>query len=221
MMQVMAWLEIHQARLIAALVLLILAVGAVLVWRNIQADRQVRANADLLQLRARPGAPETAPTAADYLRVVEQYPSTLAGRRARLLAAGAFYEAGQYTEALAEFERAHERERSGSLAAQAAYGVAASLDALDRVEDAVARYQAVLAAFPADSVAGQARLALARIHEVQGQPESALRLYDELLRDREAGAFAQQAMQQRDILVRRHPHLAGTNAPAVPMAPLF
>lgn len=213
MMQVMAWLEIHQARLIAALVVIILGVSVLLVWRNVRADRESKANAALLALRARPGVSETAPRAADYLRVADQYPSSMAGRRAQLLAAGAFFEAGQYSEALSEFEKAGERQRSGSLAAQAAYGVAASLDALDRIDDAVARYQAVIVEYAGDSVAGQARLALARIHASRGQPEIALRLYDEVLRDRDAGAFAQQAMQQRESLIRSHPQLAGNGAP--------
>lgn len=214
MLNILAWLELNRGRLLAGFAVLILLFGVVYLWRHFRSEREASANAALLALRARPNDPDSAPKASDYLKVAEQHASTLAAVRARLLAAGAFFAEGRYSEAEAEFNRVLERERSGPLAAQAAFGIAASLEAQAKTDAALGKYQEVIAQFPEDSVAVQSRLALARLQEGRKQPEAALRLLDEILRDRDAGPLGQQATEMRESLVRRHPQLAGTNAPA-------
>ena len=83
------------------------------------------------------------------------------GTRARLLAASAFFGEDRYAEARTEFAKVLSSEVSGPLAAQAAFGVAASLDALDKIDEAAAKYQEVIAQFSDDSVAGEAPKVLA------------------------------------------------------------
>ncbi|MCC7376812.1 MAG: tetratricopeptide repeat protein [Verrucomicrobiales bacterium] len=214
LLNVLAWLEIHRNQLVAGFVGLLLVVGVVFLWRHFRSEREARANAALLELRARPDAGEDAgPKAADFLKVAEEHASTSAAPRARLLAAGAYFAENKYTEAQAEFERVLSSEGSGPLAAQAAFGVAASLDAQDKQDQAIAKYQEVINQFPEESVAAQARLALARIQESRQQSATALRLYDELVREREPGPFSQQAVSQREALLKKHPELAAsTNA---------
>lgn len=212
LLNVLAWLEIHRKHLLAGFIALICVFAVVYLWRHFEAEKESAGNAALLQLRAKPGQPETAPKAAEYLKVAEEHASTSAGPRARLMAAAAYFTDSQYAEAQAEFARVLEADRNGVLAAQAAYGVAACLDALDKTDEAAAKYQEVISSFPEDSVATQARLSLARLHESRKQPESALRLYDEVLKDKESNVFVQLANQGREELVRKHPELAGTNA---------
>jgi tetratricopeptide (TPR) repeat protein len=215
MLNALAWIELHRNHLIAAAGILLLVIAGVYLWRHFDEARESRANAALLAIRPTPGELDSAPTAADYLKVAEEHAGSSAAARARLLAAGAFFTAGRYSEALTEFEALLADSDSDLVAAQAAFGAAAALDALDRIEQAIPRYHEVINRFPEESVASQARLALARIHESRQQPEAALRLYDEVLRDRDPGPFAQLAAQQREGLLRRHPELAGTNLPPV------
>jgi predicted negative regulator of RcsB-dependent stress response len=217
MIHVLAWIEIHRSRLLAGLAGLIALFGVVYLWRHFQSEREARANTALLELRAHPNQPDSAPKPSDFLKVAEEHASTSVAPRARLMAAGAFFAENKYSEAQAEFERVLGQTGSGTLAAQAAFGVAVSLDAQDKVDQAAAKYQEVISRFPNDSVAGQARLALARLQDARKQPEAALRLYDELLRDKEGGAFSQLAAQAREEITRRNPQLAATNAPAVPL----
>ena len=193
---------------------LIAVFAAVYLWRHFEAEKESAGNAALLQLRAKPGQPDTAPKAAEYLKVAEEHASTSAGPRARVLAAAAYFTESRYADAQAEFARVLEADRSGVLAAQATYGIAASLDGQDKTDEAAAKYQEVISTFPEDSVAAQARLSLARLYETRKQPENALRLYDEVLRDRESNLFVQLATQAREELTRKHPELVGTNAPA-------
>jgi tetratricopeptide (TPR) repeat protein len=201
---------------LVGLAVLVLAVGGIYFWRHTQAQREARGNAALLELHARRIGSDEAARASDFLKVAEEHDSTSAAARARLLAAGAFFAEGKYSESLAEFEKVLKAEDSGTLAAQAAYGVAASLDAMNRLDEAIAKYQQVITGFPEASVAGQARLALAQIHESRGQPENALRFYDELIGVREEGSpFSQMARQRRAALLEKHPELGGTNVSAV------
>lgn len=221
MLNLLAWIEIHRKQLLGGFVALLVTFGVVYLWRHFAAEREAKANADLLSLRTRPGAngeSEVVPKPSEFLKVAEEHASSPVGARARLLAAAGFFEAGQYVEAQAEFERVLAREGSGVLAAQAAFGIASSLDAQGKTDQAAAKYQEVAAQFPDDAVAVQARLALASLNESRNQPEAALRIYDEVLRDRQSGAFAQPANQRREQLLRRHPQLATTNAAATATA---
>ncbi len=218
MLNAVAWLEIHRNQLLMGAVALIALFAAVYLWRQLAAQREIAGDTALLSLRQRPGQAESAPKAADYLKVAEEHASSTAGRRARLFAAAAFFAEDRYTEAQEEFSRVLDAEGKGVLAAQAMFGVAASLDALDKTDEALAKYQEVISTFPEDSVAAQARLGMARLHESRKQPENAIRMYDEVLRDRESSVFASSAAQAREELIRGHPELVGTNAlPAVPL----
>lgn len=218
MLNLMAWVEIHRQKLLLGAAAVLVVVGSIYLWRHFRAEREAAANTALLELGRRTGEAEAEPKAADYLKVAEQHASTEAAVRARLLAAGALFADGQFAEARAEFERVA-AVTSGTLLAQAAFGIAASLDGAGQTDAAVAKYQEVISQFPAESVAGLARLKLSGIQEARNQPEAALRLYDEILRDREPGAFAQQANQGREDLLRRHPELAATNAPTAVVMP--
>lgn len=216
MLNLLAWVEVHRNHLLTGLGALIFLFGAVYLWRHWTYEKEMAGNAALLSLRTRPGKPESAPKATDYLKVAEEHASTSAAPRARLMAAGAFFAENRYAEAQAEFARVLESQGSGVLAAQAAFGLAASLDAQDKLDEAAAKYQDVITRFADENVANQARFGLARIHESRKQPDTALRFYDDILRDREAavGMTGQSAAQARQELLRRHPELAGTNATA-------
>ena len=221
LLNALAWVELHRRHLLAGFAALIALYGVVYLYRHFAAQRELRANAALLDLRQRPGAPDSAPKAADFLKVAEAHASSTAGPRARLLAAGAYFSENKYSEAMAEFEKVLSGTGSGPVAAQAAYGIAACLDAQDKVDQALAKYQEIVSRYPDDSVAGQSKLAMARIQEGRQQGSAALRLYDDLLKDRDQGAFFQLASRQREELIKRQPELLGgsagapsTNAPA-------
>lgn len=213
--RVMAWIEVHRSKLVAGLAAFIAICGVVFVWRHFQREREAKANLALLELRARPGQPESAPKPADFLKVADKHATTSVGPRARLMAAAAYFADNKYAEAQVEFEKVLAQSGSGPIAAQAAFGVAVCLDALDKVDAASAKYQDVIARFADDSVA-EARLALARLEDARKQPEAAVRLYDEVLRDEREVLLARWRRRPGEIQ-RRNPQMAATNAPAVPL----
>ncbi len=213
-----AWAETHRLHLVvgAAGVLGLVVAGYVYFWH--QGRTELEANHALLALTsADRTSSEQGPSPETLLQVAGRYDSTQAATRARLLAAGELFAAGKYAEAQAQFEEVVARDASGLLAPMAALGVAACLDARDQTDAALAAYQNVVSRYLDDPVSGRARLAMAALHVSAGRPAEALKLYDSLLADRQAGRAAMEASVKRETLLKQHPELATTaTAPAVP-----
>lgn len=215
--EALAWLEIHKKRILAGV-----AIGAVVAlavsyffWHR--AQRQQAANEALLQVTMAASAqgPNGRPAPADLLRVASDYAGTAAAARAHLLAAGAYFANGQYTEALAEFEKFRQRHPRDPMIHVADLGVAASLESLNRADDALPVYEKAIESYANKPAAQQARLAIARICEAKQQHAKAVQLYDDLLAQPDRGFWAAEARERRERLLTAHPELAKTNAPVL------
>ena len=82
-------------------------------------------------------------SASEFANVANQYRGTGAAERAGLLGAGALFTEGKYTEAQTEFNKFLSGYPDSSWAGEAAYGVAASLEALNKRDEALTAYQNV------------------------------------------------------------------------------
>jgi hypothetical protein len=80
------------------------------------------------------------------------------------------------------------------------------------VDEAMQAYQEVTLRHPTSSVAGQARLAVAGLHERRGEPERALSVLRELS-GRLDSTWASAARSREESLLLRHPELAATPSP--------
>ncbi|MCZ7640337.1 MAG: tetratricopeptide repeat protein [Verrucomicrobia bacterium] len=216
--EALAWFELNRTRVIAAVVvgLALVVAGYIYFWQRGQAE--LEANRALLALRVQAGPNESAASAADFLKVAETHASSRAADRALLLAAGQLFRDGRYAEAQPQFEKVAASDRRGLLGPLAALGVAACLDAQDRVDAALAKYQAVASEYPNHPVAARAKFAMALLQEARGEPAQALRLYDELIASPNAGRAAMEASVKREALLKQHPELA-VAAPTVPVVP--
>jgi predicted negative regulator of RcsB-dependent stress response len=219
--EALAWFELNRTRVITAVVagLGLIVAGYIYLWMRGQAE--LEANQTLLALRANAGPNESAASAADFLKVAEAHASTRAADRAVLLAAGQLFRDGRYAEAQPHFEKLAASDRGGLLGPLAALGVAACLDAQDRVDAALPKYQSVVSDYPSHPVAARAKFAMALLQESRGEPTQALRLYDELMASPNAGRAAMEASVKREALLKQHPELATTTptVPAVPTVP--
>jgi tetratricopeptide (TPR) repeat protein len=138
------------------------------------------------------------------LRIATEHRNTEAGSRAKLLAAEALFRAGRYEESRAQFQAFRQANPLSPLAPTAAYGVAASLDALGQTNEAFQAYQEVVAQHSNSAAASQAKLALADLHALRNDPQQAMRLYDDL----QVTAWAGEAAQRRERLLAQYPDLA-------------
>lgn len=216
--EILTWLEVNKWRLIYAAAAMVVAGFIVFVYRLNSEHKELAANLALFETRrsAPAGEDNLAVPASALLKIAQDFPGTGSGRHAELLAAAALFEEGKYPEARQQFDRFLQRHKDGPLAAAAAFGIAACLDAMNQTNEAIAAYQQVLSQFPNDPVAAQARLALADLHLAGGQPEAALALFDELAQPTASSVWRSEAAARREHLLLTHPELARTNAPASP-----
>jgi len=177
------WIEANRNRLIVGGVMVVIA--GLLVWFYVTAQEQKEIAAGTAYTQLALSVPETADPAqwADaYLKIANEYPGTLAGRRAWLQGAAALLAAGKYADAQAQFQKFLDAHPDGDFSASAALGVAASLEALGKLDLAVGAYQRVVEGFPDVVAVNLARLALARIAEQQGKFTDALNFYETIVR---------------------------------------
>jgi len=223
--EMLAWLELHKKQvLIGTGCLVALGMGLyVYAWSRDQAERA--GSKALLALRAVASGNEDKPVApaSEFLKVAREHDATSAGERALLLAAGSLFADSKYAEAQQQFEQFLRQYAGRPLAPIAQFGVASCLDALDQTNAAMAAYRKVIASYPNDAVADRAKLGLASLHEASNQPDQALKIYDELRKPATLSGAANEATLRREVLLRKHPNLAPTNAPAalaaLPAAP--
>lgn len=211
----LAWLEVHRKRLVTAGVVVLALIVAAYIYVWLRGEAELQANNALLALD--PASRSTGKTGVGhdaFVQMAAQHGSSQSAVRALHLAAGELYRAGKYAEAQARFEEVAARDDTGLLAPMAALGVAACLDAQDKVDAALAAYQQVVAKYPEEPVAGRAQLAIAALHEARGQFAEALKMYDSLVASRTSGRAGMEASVKREALLKQHPELAATITPA-------
>jgi predicted negative regulator of RcsB-dependent stress response len=132
-------------------------------------------------------------TASSMEVLAAKYSGTAAGARAEVQAAGALFEAGNYADAQTQFQKYLDDNASGPLAATAQLGVAASLEAQNKIDQAVAAYQKVISGYAASSCVGPAEYALARICEQQNKLSEAMTHYENVIRSTLPGTLNNEA----------------------------
>ncbi len=212
-----AWAEVHKKQLLwGTIVVVVVGFGAgFLLWR--QNERERSASQALSQAIMSAGQDSAPPDA--LLKVAADYPNTEGGGRALLLAGGALFVNGKYAEAQAQFDRYLTEYRTGPFTGQAALGKASCLEAMGKVSDAIAAYK-VVAERAADSVAAQAKLALGRLYEAQGDLNQARSYYNQIDRPDLFGTIGTVAGMRLEQLAIEHPVVAPAG-PTPTNAPVF
>jgi len=209
LLKVWPWIQTNKTRLIVitAVVVVVAFIYSYIVWNSDQ--KEIAAGQAVSQVAS--AASETAvpaQTAETYFKIANEYPGTIAGRRAWLQGASALFEAGQYPDAQTQFQKFLDAHPDGEFSAQATLGLAATYEALGNVEKAASEYQQVINGFSSDVVSGNmAKLALAQIDARQGKVADAQNLYDSIARTEVIGPFLQQQVQLARVELR-------TQAPA-------
>lgn len=215
-----AWLEKNKKPVIVAVVGVVIVAAAYASMISARNEKREQAGAALSHALLSPTLTRAsqAEIAPGLLKVADTYGDTLAGQQALLLAGGAFFNSGKYTEAQAAFER-FSREHSGSeLIPQALYGAGVALAAQGKTDDAGKSYKEIVDRHPNSPVAMQARYSLAAILGAQGKTEQAVTLYDEVSRSDAGSSLGNEAALRADELRAKLPAVASpassTNAPA-------
>jgi predicted negative regulator of RcsB-dependent stress response len=177
------WIEANKNRLIAGagIIVALIFVCEYLSWQREQ--HEIAAGEALTQLTlSAPPSASGSQLAAGFLRIASEYPGTLAGQRAQLSGATTLFEANQFADAQTQFQKYLDARPDGAFSASAALGVAASLEAQGKLDQAAITYQRV-ANNPSDIAASiNAKFGQARVDELQGKFNEAMNTYADIAR---------------------------------------
>lgn len=217
-----AWAQANQKRLIIAAVVVVLAVAVISIVVYQQGQKEVRASHALASVPAplNPGTPMRSGSAEAYMKVAREYEGTKAGARALLQAAAAYFTETNYVQAQKTFEDFLKEHPGSQWAAQAHFGVAASLDAQGKNAEATAKFEEIRRRFANEPVIDEVKLALGRLYENQNKPADAHKLYSELVQNNPYTGIGSEAGVRKEDLEVKHPELARTNAPMLTPPPL-
>jgi predicted negative regulator of RcsB-dependent stress response len=194
-------------------VVVLIAVG-LFAWNRLNTEKKASEALSKVTLRTQGQPPSSA---QDVLKVASDYAGTDAGGRALLLAGERLFAGGKYAEAKDQFDKFLRDHKESAFAGQAMYGVAASLAAQNKTNEAIAAFKNIVDRQPNETVAMQAKLSLARLYESSGKLEQARDLYKELARP-DLGMLGSEANMRFEDLISAHPNLipapeTSTNAP--------
>jgi len=191
------WLEANKNRLIGAAAAII-AVAAILFFiSSHRAQQEVDAGEALTMLLVSPTANANSEPMAEALeQLAGKYPGTAAGQRAQLQAGAELFNAGRYPDAQAQFQKFLDHDSTSPLAATAELGLAASLEAQNKLDAAAAAYQRVTSVFAGSTSVLPAEFALGRIAEQQNKLTEAVSHYENAAQASLGGTLAQEAAQR-------------------------
>jgi TolA-binding protein len=153
------------------------------------------------------------------LKIAGDYQGTSAGQRALLQGAAMLFAAGRYADAQTQFQKFLDAHPDSFFAAQAALGVATSLDAQGKTDLAAgglpAGHQHLFRRDGGDS----AKFALAQIDERQGKFAEAMNLYEDVVRYNPNSSLGSEAGLRAMELKMKLPSAPPSTAPAAPLKP--
>jgi tetratricopeptide (TPR) repeat protein len=225
-----AWLWFDTYKRQVGLLATILVIAGLVAWYILyrREQQQVEAGTVLSQVTTGQLEGREAGTQAadDYLKVAKNYPNSIAGARALLLAAGALFTGEKYAEAQTQFERFIREYQGSPFMGEALLGVAVCLDAEGKTDQAVAAYNDLATRHSTENFIPQVKFSLARLYEGQNQLERARDLYQEVERAAPFTSLGNEAGVRMEELIQKNPKLAPAPPAPVPstitnLAPLL
>ena len=214
-------IEANWIRIVWGGSVIVVAVGLISFYSWQRGQKEIIAGKALTQfMMTAPRNGASDPQADLFLKIAGDYQGTSAGQRAWLQGAAVLFAAGRYPDAQTQFQKFLDAHPDGFFAAQAALGVATSLDAQGKPDLATGAYQRVISAYSDTTAAMSAKFALAQIDERQNKLMDALNLYEDIKRNYPNSPLASEAELRMMELKTKLPSASSpSTAPAAPLKP--
>jgi tetratricopeptide (TPR) repeat protein len=202
----------YKTKVMAVLVIALLAVAG---FGGYRFYSESRANAAARLLAS-------AKTSAEYQKVISEYPSTPAGASAYLLVADVQKTEKKFSEAISTLQSFLNKHPKHELAGTARLAMAGNLEALGKMDEALASYQRLAASDPGSYAAPVALFSQVRLLKEKNQIEEARRVCETIMTQYRESRFAAEAGYQLRLLkppAAVPPTTAAPPAPAVGPAP--
>jgi TolA-binding protein len=188
------WFEANRIRIIWGGGVIVVAAGLISFYSWQRDQKEIAAGKALTQMMSSIPRNATASQQADlYLKISTDYQDTSGGQRALLQGAAMLFEAGRYADAQVQFQKFLDAYSGSFFAAQAALGVAISLDAQGKTDLAAGVYQRVINTYSDAVAVDSARFALAQIDERQGKLSEAANFYEAIVHNNPNSSLGSEA----------------------------
>ena len=180
-------------------------------------QQEIQAGQDFTAaMLSQPTAGSAKQFAENMLTVANRHPGTSAAVRAQLQAATAFYVNADYADAQAQFQKLLDSNPESFFRATASLGVAASLEAQGKTDQAIAAYQTT-AAYSDSAAAESANFALGRLYESQGKWNDAADCYRRLTESTSSDLANEAGLRYSLLKTKLTSVKPATTTPAVPL----
>jgi TolA-binding protein len=214
------WFEANRIRIIWGGGVVVVAAGLISFYSWQRDQKEIAAGKALTQMMSSIPRNATASQQADlYLKISTDYHNTSGGQRALLQGAVMLFAAGRYADAQAQFQKFLDAYPGGYFAAQAALGVATSLDAQGEADLAAGVYQRIINTYSDAVAVDSARFALAQIDERQGKLAEAANLYEAIVHYNPNGSLGSEAGLRLMELKMKQQSASPAPAPTAPSQP--
>ena len=203
-----AWLK-YRTPIIAGAVALIVALLAYGAYRIYDARRNAAAAAMLADARV----------AANFQKIVTEYPNSNAAPAAYLLMAGDLRREQKYAEAIAALQAFINKHSDHQLITTAKMALAANLDSMRRSDEALDTYRRLAAEHPKSFNAPLALLAQVPLLKEKGQLDEARRVCETVLTQYRDSLAATDASRQLRLLKPAAPAASSAAAAGAPTGP--
>lgn len=222
MVNFLTWVEVNKQRLIIGTVVALAVIFVTVLVIQHQAAKELNASEALSNVRLpySAGAPAGPGTAEELAKVASEHKGTKAAARALLISAGILFSEAKapadYAAAQQRFAQILQEYPDSMWSPQANLGVAASLSAQGKTNEALAKYEELQRRFANSAITRDVQLGLAKLYE-SSKPEEAYKLYDEIQKENPQSVLSMEADLRQDILSKLHPQLVPP--PPAPMMP--
>lgn len=191
------WLEANRKLLITIGVALLLGFIAWYYIKTRQQQEQLAAGQAYTAFQMdQPPTVHSQQVVDGYLKIAQNFSGTKAAQRAQLQAALTLFQGGHYADAQKQFQKFLSANGSSSLVPSAQLGVAASLEAQSKLDQALTEYRTIATSYPGTTTAIQAKYSSGRLLQLQNKDSEALTFYQDVAGSPLGGSLASLSRQR-------------------------
>ncbi len=188
------WWTANGSQFVVTLAAVAILAGGAFAFKQYRDARIASANKELVQ----------AGTLDELETVVGKYGSTRAGNAARLRLAKAYYDAARYEDALSTYDTCLSKGAPQGFEEIARLGRALALEGLNRLDEALAAYEAFVKSAEGHFLQPQAQIGMARVYTLQGKKDAAKKLIENLKAQKTDNAAWEMAIANTEGVINRY-----------------
>jgi tetratricopeptide (TPR) repeat protein len=178
------YIQENRTRIILGIVGFLALIGVVWLYINYRQDRLEESSTAMFRAQSLYMNGQYALAAADFEKLAEEYSGSALARKAFFFAGDAYYEAGDYQQALSRFEECREKlSEDDPLLLNCLVGQAAACEQLENLDKAIEVYREALATAGYDYQKLEILISLCRVLAAAGRNTEALELTDRIIED--------------------------------------